>query len=91
MADDDIEKLLREINSVTPTGSPAERLPDHKESKSGGGRFPFAIASSVVVGGSGAVFGLLFPFFTIVETGLTAASAAFITALIAGPPKWFSS
>lgn len=106
MADDEIEKLLKEINaSSSPiTGSSASsevasqkahvEKKSHKkksETSSGSGRFPFAVASGVVVGGSGAVFGLLFPFFTIIETGLTAAVAAFVTALIAGPPKWFSS
>ncbi len=106
MAEDEIEKLLREINaSSTPTSgsssssevssrkSDVGKKARHKESESssGSGRFPFAVASGVVVGGAGAVFGLLFPFFTIIGTGLTAAVAAFITAIIAGPPKWFSS
>lgn len=98
MANDDIEKLLQEINAANPPGqSAAAQVPAKKnavkksESSSGGGRFPFAVASGVVVGGSGAIFGLLFPFFTIIETGLTAAVASFITAMIAGPPRWFSS
>ena len=101
MAEDEIERLLNEINAAnTPSPTPPAKaqasskkhVPSkNSESSSGSGRFPFAVASGVVVGGSGAVFGLLFPFFTIVQTGLTAAVAAFLTAIVAGPPRWFSS
>lgn len=94
MAADDIEKLLNEINASTIPASQSEKSssPSLKSSSArAGGRLPFAVASGVVVGGSGAVFGLLFPFFTIIETGLTAAAAAFLTAIVAGPPRWFSS
>jgi hypothetical protein len=97
MANDDIEKLLREINETNAPGQSAAPVSTNKnavkksDSPSSRGRLPFAVASGVVVGGSGAIFGLLFPFFTIIQTGLTAAVAAFVTALIAGPPRWFSS
>jgi hypothetical protein len=103
MAEDDIEKLLREINASSNPASGSSEVSSKRsdigkkahnkksDSPAGSGRFPFAVASGVVIGGAGAVIGLFFPFFTIIGTGLTAAVAAFVTAIIAGPPKWFSS
>lgn len=91
MASDDIEKLLAEINGLSGQENAPTPATKPAQASSTSGRFPFAVASAVVVGGSGAVFGLLFPFFSIVSTGMTAAGAAFVTALVAGPPRWFSS
>ena len=107
MADDDIERLLREVNAMNNPSSPAAggRSPEASKSKDvakkddscgggAGGRLAFAVASAVVVGGLGAAFGaILFvlPFVGPITTGVGAALGGFITALVAGPPRWFSS
>lgn len=65
-----------------------------------GGRLAFAIAAAVAVGFLGAFVGMfLGPFlgwlpfleFSFWGTGFGAAFGAFVTALVAGPPRWFSS
>lgn len=100
MADDDIERLLAEIDKTTssvpaPTsGVPAKRepaaSPDAKASS--GGRVAFAGISAVVFGGAGFVVGIFTPFILSgPSVGVGAAAGAFVTGLIAGPPRWFSS
>ena len=107
MADDDIERLLREVDAMNNPNFPASgsRSPEASKSKDvakrddssgggAGGRLAFAVASAVVVGGLGAAFGaILFvlPFVGPITTGVGAALGGFITALVAGPPRWFSS
>ena len=107
MADDDIERLLREVNAMnnpkastsgsrSPEPAKSKDVAKKDDSSSGGagGRLAFAVGSAVVVGGLGAAFGaILFvlPFVGPITTGVGAALGGFITALIAGPPRWFSS
>ncbi len=101
MADDDIEKLLAEISGTSgstgsaPGGqvaksggsSPARR----DEGKTGGGRIAFAAISGVGLGITTFVFGVVTPWTDALDMGAAGAFAAFVTALVAGPPRWFSS
>lgn len=99
VAEDDIERILREVNALNsgtagtartpaPTNS-SPKLP--AKSNGAGGRLAFAIGAGVVVGAGGWVFGLLMPFVGSFSSGVGAAFGAVVTALIAGPPRWFSS
>jgi predicted Co/Zn/Cd cation transporter (cation efflux family) len=97
---DDIEKLLAEVNNTTPSvgGSskaqpPARKAKAEVESSGGaGGRLAFAVVSAVVFGVIGFVVGIFVPFFLGgFDTGVGASIGAFLTALVAGPPRWFSS
>jgi len=102
MADDDIERLLREVqatNSPASSGrSPqparsAQPAKNDDDSSGGGagGRLAFAVGSGAVLGVAGWFGGLLMPFVGSFSAGVGATGAAFITALVAGPPRWFSS
>lgn len=99
MADDDIERLLREVNAMhSPAGQPPARTsasePAKREEQSGGGaggRLAFAVGSGVVLGAAGWFGGLLMPFVGSFSMGVGAAFGAFAAAAIAGPPRWFSS
>ena len=107
MADDDIERLLREVNAMNNPNSPASggrsvepakskdvAKKDDSSGSGAGGRLAFAVGSALVVGGLGAAFGavlFVLPFVGPITTGIGAALGAFVTALIAGPPRWFSS
>ena len=101
MADDDIERLLREVNALNAdaTSSSSSKVPatssskspDKKEASSAGGRLAFAVGSGVVLGAAGWFGGLLMPFVGSFSAGVGAAFGAFAAALIAGPPRWFSS
>ncbi len=98
MADDDIERLLREVDSVNTSSAPATspgksptRVPAPQGEASAGGRLAFAVGSGVVLGAAGWVGGLLMPFVGSFSAGVGAAFGAFVAALIAGPPRWFSS
>ncbi len=106
MADDDIERLLREVNAMNDPGSSAGRSPqparsaqpakndDDSSGGGAGGRLAFAVGSGVVVGAVGAAIGavlVVLPFIGPFTTGVGASIGAFITALVAGPPRWFSS
>jgi dihydroxyacetone kinase len=103
MADDDIERLLREVNAMnadgssTPERSSASKTPAKKDDSSGGGaggRLAFAAGSGVVVGAVGAIVGqvlFILPAIGPITTGVGAAFGGFVTALVAGPPRWFSS
>lgn len=97
---DDIEKLLAQVSQTTqPAGttparkSGGEVAPKGKESGKPGGRFAFAVISALVFGGVAFVVGWLFTPFVLTGTsmGLGAALGSFATALLAGPPRWFSS
>jgi len=107
MADDDIERLLREVNATSSgaTSSVATTPGDSVEKKSnspakadgaGGGRLAFAVVSGVGMGavafGAGAFLWLV-PFInpSALDMGFGGAIAGFLTGLIAGPPRWFSS
>ncbi len=97
MADDDIERLLREVNALNgPSQVPAppaaaSSVPAKKETSSAGGRLAFAVGSGAVLGAAGWFGGLLMPFVGSFSAGVGAAFGAFAAALIAGPPRWFSS
>ena len=100
MADDDIERLLREVNAMNspaPSGKNLEKSSSrdvtNSEGSSGGagGRLAFAVGSGVVLGGAGWLFGLVMPFVGSFSSGVGAALGAFTAALVAGPPRWFSS
>lgn len=99
---DDYEKLLAQIESATgqplnppvprpqvPSPAPAKSSED--AGKGAGGRIAFGAIAAVTLGVGGWFVGLLLPFFGAGAMGLGAAGAAFITALVAGPPRWFSS
>lgn len=83
----DIDKLLAEIARGNGANVPARPATPAKS----GGRIPFAVMSAVVMGGAGWISGLLLPGLASWSAGVGAAFAGFLTALIAGPPRWFSS
>lgn len=98
MAEDEIEKLLREINGTNqPSASSAvakgsEKSPARRdEPQAGGGRFAFAAIAGVTLGMAAWFVGLILPFTSAVSAGIGGAFAAFVAAVIAGPPRWFSS
>jgi len=96
---DDIERLLAEVSKTTestasPGASPARReQPQAPEKSAGaGGRLAFAVVAAVVLGAAGFIVGIFVPFFLGgFNTAVGAAGGAFLTALAAGPPRWFSS
>jgi hypothetical protein len=98
---DDIEKLLAEVSKSTQSPGSASPVPAKKGksevartgSDKPGGRFAFAVIAALVFGGIAFVIGWLFtPFvFTGSSMGLGAALGSFATAILAGPPRWFSS
>ena len=97
MADDEIERLLREVNAINAGGSaqpPAtsKEVAQASERPTGaGGRVAFAAGSAVLLGAAGWFGGLLMPFVGSFSAGVGAAFGAFAAALLAGPPRWFSS
>jgi anti-sigma factor RsiW len=94
-AEDEIEKLLREISSQDlPKSAPVQRkestTPDQQSESTSGGRISFAIAGAAVMGAGGAASGLILPGISMISTGIGAAFGAFLIALVSGPPRWFS-
>ena len=91
MADDDIERLLREVAGVTGSGTPAP-LPTSASppARSGSirGRLGFAIVTGAVLGVGGWFVGLILPFLGAGSMGFGAAFGAFVTAMITGAPRW---
>lgn len=96
---EDYEKLLAQIESTSRSQStpPARaRTPESparqdKEGGGVGGRLAFGLVAGAALGVGGWFFGLVMPFMSATSMGFGAAGAAFITALVAGPPRWFSS
>jgi hypothetical protein len=102
MADDEIERLLREIDATTtpPTSAAGSDLAKGAKapavpSADGGGRLAFAVVAAV--GGGALTFGFgaflwLVPFInpSALDLGVGGAIAGFVTGLVAGPPRWFS-
>jgi hypothetical protein len=95
---DDIERLLREVGQTTgsapkpPASTPsATRRDVDKPKRSPGGRLAFALIMAVVLGGASWGLGVLLPFTGAIAMGLGGAFSAFLTGLVAGPPRWFSS
>jgi hypothetical protein len=108
MADDEIERLLREIDATNAAAKPQDAVakqgsPDNKGSLDkkrnvpatsedhAGGRLAFSIIAAVGLGAATWFIGLILPFTSAVSAGIGGAIAAFLTAFIAGPPRWFSS
>ena len=100
MAEDEIERLLREINETTgrPPAQPGQTPVPRKDAEvassddsSAGGRFAFAAIAGVVLGAGSFVFGVFTPWTDAFDMGMAGAASAFLTGLVAGPPKWFSS
>ena len=98
MADDEIERLLREVAGTTGGQPAAGKQPAEAKPTSGltttgkmGGRVAFAGASAIALGVIGWGTGLVLPFVGAGSAGFGAAVGAFVTALVAGPPRWFSS
>lgn len=101
MAEDEIERLLREVNATSATppssgasaGVPATRSGAEVAKADGkpGGRLAFGVVAGVVMGGGAWLLGVFTPWTDALDMGFAAAGAAFLTALIAGPPRWFSS
>ncbi|MFM1965731.1 MAG: hypothetical protein RL134_1456 [Actinomycetota bacterium] len=95
---DDIEKLLAQVSQSTqPPGTAPTKKSGSDLAKQGsdkpGGRFAFAVITALVFGGVAFVVGWLFTPLVLTGTsmGVGAALGSFATALIAGPPRWFSS
>lgn len=96
---EDVDKLLAQIEAAT--GSTVPPLPASRTSapparqdpdgSGAGGRIAFGLVAAVALGFGGWLVGLILPFFGAVSMGTGAAGAAFVTALVAGPPRWFSS
>jgi hypothetical protein len=99
MADDEIERLLREVSATTgssaganvPATQPSSTPARVEGTSTGGGRLAFAGIAAVGMGGAVFVFALLTPFTDNFWTATGAAMGAFFTGLVAGPPRWFSS
>ncbi|MFM8774668.1 MAG: hypothetical protein ACKOFP_12735 [Actinomycetota bacterium] len=93
---DDIERLLAEVSGTTSGSGAVEKQaasPAKRGSDKPCGRLAFAIVTAVAFGGIAFIIGWLFTPFVLSGTslGLGAAVGSFVTALIAGPPRWFSS
>lgn len=97
MADDDIERLLRELNATTsgaptPAGEVSKRSAEVEQASGGaGGRVAFSVVAAGVTGVGAFLFGVFTPLTDAFDMGFAAAGAAFLTGLVAGPPRWFSS
>lgn len=101
MAEDEIERLLRELDATsgakpastpgsTPATKPAAEVARTDDGKPGG-RVAFAVGAAAVTGVGAWVFAVFTPWTDALDMGFAAAGAAFITGLVAGPPRWFSS
>jgi len=99
---DDIERLLAEVSKSTSAATPpgqANATPARKpktdverSSDKPGGRLAFAIIAAVVFGAVAFGVGIFTPFvLSGTSMGVGAAIGSFLTALLAGPPRWFSS
>ena len=91
---DDIERLLAQVNQSTGQSGQVDKAkassPARRDEKPGG-RLAFAVVAALVLGLLAWLVGVLLPFAGAVSMGLGGAVGAFIAALIAGPPRWFSS
>lgn len=88
----------KEVASRGSTPQPKGRKGKEVEESGGsaGGRVAFALLAAVVVGVIGAFVGMFLGPIPLLATGfwatgLGAAFGAFLTALVAGPPRWFDS
>ena len=92
---DDIERLLAQVNQTTGSGGSvqpaASKTPARKDADKPGGRVAFAVVAGVVLGLLTWVLGIVLPFMQAIPMGVGGAVGAFVAALLAGPPRWFSS
>ena len=90
---DDIERLLAQVNQTTGSApSPATKAsPPARRDDKPGGRVAFAVVAAVVLGLVTWLIGVILPFVGAINMGVGGAVGAFVAALIAGPPRWFSS
>lgn len=102
MADDDIQRLLNEVSAATgssaaksgSTGnsSPASSSGGGEVVRGGaGGRIAFAVVAAVGMGVFTWVAGIVLPFVDAFSAGVGGVIAGFATAIVAGPPRWFSN
>jgi hypothetical protein len=93
--DDDIERLLREVEalesggrSAQPPAKPQSReVARQDDEESGRGRTGWALIAAAGGGAAGFIIGTLLGFLPLVD-GLSAVGA-FLAALIGGPPGWY--
>ena len=92
---DDIERLLAQVNQTTGKAGSVDKsgssAPARRTSDKPGGRLPFAIVAAVALGLLTWIVGVFLPFAGAISMGIGGAVGAFVAALIAGPPRWFSS
>ena len=102
---DDLDKLLREIDAMNARELPAQRpspsapatrssgeVARRKAKGTSGGRWAWTGVSTVGAGLAGGVLGTVLAFLPAVSTLSTAVGAAVgggLVALISGPPRWF--
>lgn len=98
MAEDEIERLLREIDTTStssagkaPAPRPSAEPAKADAGKGAGGRLAFAVIAAGVMGIGAFVFAIFTPWTDAWDMGFAGGVAAFLTALVAGPPRWFSS
>lgn len=94
-SDDDIERLLREVEALKSGPPPAQpparqekAIAQPKESK----RLVWGAVAAVGGGAAGFLIGTLLgflPWVSSMSTAVGAALGAFLVALISGPPGWF--
>lgn len=93
MADDDIERLLREVAGTTGSGAAAPRQESAspaRRTETVQGRIGFAVGAGAVLGVGGWFVGLILPFLGAGSMGVGAAFGAFVTAAVTGSPRWLS-
>jgi len=103
MAEDDIERLLREVAESTGSGSStgpssgskdvarqAETSSTASALRLARSHVGFAVVAGAVIGFAGWVVGLVLPFLGAGSMGTGAAFGAFITVLVTGAPRWIS-
>jgi hypothetical protein len=95
MAEDEIERLLREVSGTSSSpasqSSPKEKASSEvAQTGSATGRLAFAAISGAIMGAGGWFIGLMLPFLGAGSMGVGAALGAFITAMVTGAPRWFS-
>lgn len=95
MADpDDIDKLLREIDSMGAGGGsakasgPSSAAPAPKTST--GGKGPWVGAAAAGAGATSMVAGMLLPYLGMFQAGIGGAIGGAVVGLVSNPPRWFT-
>jgi hypothetical protein len=89
MADDDIERLLREINQGTGGQVPAPQ-PQPQRASGVPSRIVFTGVAAMGSAGFAWFIGLVLPLVSATSAGIGGAIGGGLIALIAGPPRWLS-